>query len=253
MSKILIVDDESGIRQLCYDLFTKEGHQVILAERSNQVFDILRTQKPDLLLLDISVPGEEGLSLFNRLPREPGKRVPTVIFSGSVTPELEKQAMALGAIDVICKGIDVTELRERVNKILAGKHRVLREPKDMKKDKILVVDDEDGVRGLLVAFFQKKGMQVIEASNGEMAVMLVEKEHPTMILLDVSMPGMDGVMTLKKIREIDPHVGVVMTTGLHDERIAKETTGLGAYAYVLKPFDMQYLELVVLTRLLMAV
>ena len=81
---------------------------------------------------------------------------------------------------------------------------------------------------------------------------LVQKERPAMILLDVSMPGMGGIATLRKIREIDSDVGVVMATSIRDEQTAKEASELGAHAYVLKPFDLQYLELVVLTRLVVA-
>ena len=73
-----------------------------------------------------------------------------------------------------------------------------------------------------------------------------------MILLDVTMPGMDGILTLKKIREADPDAGIVMATAVQDEQIAKEAIELGAYAYCVKPFDMQYLEMVVLTRLVIS-
>ena len=59
-------------------------------------------------------------------------------------------------------------------------------------------------------------------------------------------------MTLKKIREIDPQLNVVMATGVEDEAAAKEAMSLGACGYVLKPFDLDYLELVVLTRLIVA-
>lgn len=252
MSKILVLDDESQVRQLCYDIFTREGHEVITISRGDQIFEVLRSQTPDLLLLDIQVPGEDGLSLLNRLPRGNEKKIPVVIFSGIITPELEKEAIEKGAIDVIHKGIGAIELKDKINKILASKHKIFGEPGDIKNNKLLVVDDDPGIRKILVTFFERKGLRVIEACNGEEAVMLVEKDHPTMILLDVTMPGMDGILTLKKIREIDPNVGVVMATGLQDEQIAKEAVELGAYGYVTKPFDMKYLEFVVLTRLVIA-
>ena len=91
------------------------------------------------------------------------------------------------------------------------------------------------------------------AKDGTEALLLVQKEKPSAILLDIMMPGMDGIVTLKRIREIDPDVSVVMATSIQDERVTREATALGAYGYVLKPFDMQYLEMVVLTRLEVAV
>lgn len=93
---------------------------------------------------------------------------------------------------------------------------------------------------------------VLEAGNGQDAIEIVKKEKPALMLLDVSMPGMNGIETLRKIREFNTEIGVVMATANEDESTAKEAAELGSYQYVLKPFDMKYLELVVLTRLFMA-
>jgi len=252
MSKILVVDDESGIRNLCYDLFTKDGHEVITVPRGDQLLSMLRPEKPDLVLMDIKIPGEEGLSLLKRMPNARDVRVPVVIFSGYVTQELEKEAYAAGAIEVIRKGIKVAELREKINKILGAKHRIFGEVEDKPSRKILIVDDEDGVRNLLAHFFKRKGFLTLVAKSGEEAISITLEMKPSVVLLDLTMPGMDGILTLKKLKEIDPNLGVVIATAVQDEEIAQEATKCGAYAYVLKPFDLQYLELVVLTRLVIA-
>jgi DNA-binding NarL/FixJ family response regulator len=66
------------------------------------------------------------------------------------------------------------------------------------------------------------------------------------------MPGMDGLTALTKLLEINPKLGVVMTTGIQDEEKVKKAIELGAYGYVLKPFDFLYLELVVMSKLVIA-
>lgn len=254
MSKILVADDDVGIRNLCYEGFSMAGHEVIVVPRGDQVLETLQQHHDiDLILMDVSIPGEEGLSLLRRMPTEKEKRIPVVLFSGNITAEIEKEAYALGAIDVIQKGIGIKELSDRINHLLSKQDKLRKDSAAQpSKTKILVVDDEEGVRDFLAKFFIRKGYETITARNGNEAIALVETEKPSVVLLDVTMPGMDGVLTLKKIREIDPDVGVVMATGMADEQLAQETAQLGAYAYVLKPFDLKYLELVVLTKLLMA-
>ena len=118
-------------------------------------------------------------------------------------------------------------------------------------NKILVVDDDWNVLEFLKTFFEKKGNIALIAKSGEEALVLVDQERPTMALVDVTMPGMSGLELLQKIRAKMPDLVVAKITGLHDEHLARKAASLGAYSYVTKPFDLHYLELVVLTGLMM--
>ncbi|MBD3379158.1 MAG: response regulator [Candidatus Omnitrophica bacterium] len=109
-------------------------------------------------------------------------------------------------------------------------------------EKILVVDDEKAVRDALEAFLKKKGYEVSAAGTADECLDLLAKERPRVILLDIRMPGMSGVEAIKKIREIDAEVGIIMVTAVVDEEVAKETIRLGASDYIVKPFDLDYLE-----------
>jgi DNA-binding NtrC family response regulator len=116
----------------------------------------------------------------------------------------------------------------------------------------LIVDDENNLRSLLSNFFKSKGYKTLEAESGERALEMLPVEKISVVLLDVQMSGMDGVETLKKIRAMNPKLGVVMATGTYSDERVKEALELGAYGYILKPFDFLYLELVVISRLLNA-
>lgn len=110
------------------------------------------------------------------------------------------------------------------------------------KSKILVVDDEPSVGEVLSEFFTPKGYEVICASGGIEGLSKAEKMEPDVILLDVRMPDLDGISVLRRIREVNPGVGVLMMSGNSDLEAAKETLQLGAYDYILKPFDFDYLD-----------
>jgi len=253
MSKILIVDDEVGMRDFCYEIFKEDGHQMLTAPTGAQAISLVVNEKPDLVLMDLNLAGESGIDILKKMPKREGCRIPTIIFSGFVTPELETQAFEAGVADVIQKGVGIDELKGRVNKILSGKHALSDHPPVKgEEETVLIVDDEENIIQLLTHFFKSKGYRTLSADNGETAITILERENPQIVLLDVMMPGMDGLVTLKKMRAINPDVGVVMVTGNVNEQIAKEASSLGCYHYVLKPFDFKYLELVVMSRLVMA-
>jgi len=108
--------------------------------------------------------------------------------------------------------------------------------------RILVVDDEAPVREVLTEYFTTEGYAVEGAGSGAEALTVVRGGRADLVLLDVRMPGLDGVQVLRKIREINGDVPVIMVTANEDVSLAKETLKLGAFDYVAKPFDFDYLD-----------
>lgn len=111
-----------------------------------------------------------------------------------------------------------------------------------KTKKILVVDDEDDVRLFLQDFLSERDLQVMSASSGEEALAIVDKEHPDIILLDLMMPGIDGLECLERIMKKNPATNVIMITALNDDVRVAKARKLGAQNYILKPFSLGYLE-----------
>ncbi len=108
--------------------------------------------------------------------------------------------------------------------------------------RVLVVDDEPDARELLSEFLTAKGYAVLTASNGEDALRKLKEERPHLILLDIRMPKMDGLETLRRVREIDHEVGVIMVTAVNEEETGRQALKMGAFDYITKPMDFQYLE-----------
>ena len=107
---------------------------------------------------------------------------------------------------------------------------------------ILVVDDEEDVRLFLQDFLSERELNVLSAGSGEEALEIMAKETPDIVLLDVMMPGMDGLECLERIRKQYPKTTVIMITALNDESRISRAKKLGAYNYILKPFSLGYLE-----------
>ncbi len=108
--------------------------------------------------------------------------------------------------------------------------------------RVLVVDDEPDSVELLQEFLTGKGYEVVTASNGEEALRKVKEERPHLVLLDVRMPGMNGLDVLRKVREFDQEVGVIMVTAVNEEDTGRDALKLGAFDYIVKPLNFDYLE-----------
>ena len=119
--------------------------------------------------------------------------------------------------------------------------------------RILCVDDEPLVLKLMEAQLVPRGYEVFTAPNGATALRLVKEIRPHIVLLDVMMPGMDGMETLGEIRKIDPNVGVIMVTAVTDDEVARQAVQSGAYDYVTKPIDFDYLETSLLVKYIMQI
>ena len=108
--------------------------------------------------------------------------------------------------------------------------------------RVLVVDDEPDSVELLQEFLTGKGYEIVTASNGEEALRKVKEERPHLVLLDVRMPDMNGLDVLRKIREFDQEVGVIMVTAVNEEDTGRQALKLGAFDYIVKPLNLEYLE-----------
>jgi len=101
--------------------------------------------------------------------------------------------------------------------------------------KILLVDDEPHIRKFVGLLLKQLGSPtIIEAANGQEALALYQQERPDLVLLDVNMPVLDGLATLRALRELDPEVVVIMLTSLANRQMIEEAAGLGACNYIRK-------------------
>lgn len=120
----------------------------------------------------------------------------------------------------------------------------------MKDKKVLIVDDQNGIRILLMEVFNSEGYTTMQAPNGKVALEIVRNEAPDLVLLDMKIPGMDGLEILKHIKEINPEIKVIMMTAYGELDMIKQATDLGALMHFTKPFDIDEMRLAVNNHLM---
>ncbi|RME33438.1 MAG: sigma-54-dependent Fis family transcriptional regulator [Deltaproteobacteria bacterium] len=115
----------------------------------------------------------------------------------------------------------------------------------MAKQRILVVDDEQLIRWSLEQNLSKQGYDVVTAASGEDALRIVQQDAPDLVLLDIQLPGMNGLEVLEKIKDQDDDIIVIMVTALGVLETAVKAMRLGAYDYINKPFNLDELAIVI--------
>ncbi len=119
----------------------------------------------------------------------------------------------------------------------------------MTEKKVLVVDDEPLFCEMVSKFLVGKGYSVVEAYGGEQALTTYSEDRPDVVVLDVRMPGKDGLETLHEVRASDPEASVIMVTAVLDEEVVGQAMADGALDYITKPLNLHSLELAIKMRL----
>jgi PAS domain S-box-containing protein len=184
---VLVVDDERESRNLLVSLLESEGYAVLTAQDGAAALELAEVHKPDVITLDVLMPGIDGWAMLSRLKQQPElAEIPVVIVS--VQPDAE-MGYALGAADVLAKPIE----RERLSSVL-GRFG----PPESKQ--VLVVDDDPEARDLIGRAVRRSGWEVEEARNGVEALGAMRRRKPKLVILDLMMPEMDGFEVLEHLR-----------------------------------------------------
>jgi GAF domain-containing protein/CheY-like chemotaxis protein len=190
---VLVIDDEAAVRDLMQRFLTKEGFRVVTAASGEEGMRRARELRPDAITLDVMMPGMDGWAVLSALKADPDLAdIPVVMLT---IVDDKNLGYALGASDYLTKPID----RERLVAVL-GKYR---------RDRpVLLVDDDVEVRQLLRRMLEPAGYAVVEAENGRVALKHLREGPPSVILLDLMMPEMDGFEFVAEFRRHEDWRGV---------------------------------------------
>lgn len=183
-----MIDDDPSVRDLMKRSLEKEGFRVEAAGEGVNGLQLARQLKPAVITLDVMMPHMDGWSVLSALKEDPATaNIPVIMLT---IVDDKQMGFALGAADYFTKPIDFQRL-----------HRVLEKyRKPTNQQTVLVVEDDGGTREMLRRALEKEGWQVAEARNGKVGLEQLAKTTPTLILLDLMMPQMDGFEFLQALR-----------------------------------------------------
>ena len=197
---VLVIDDDPSQRDLLRRFLEREGFLVRTASDGRGGLDLARALHPRAILLDVVMPGLDGWSVLTALKDDAQTSgIPVVMVSFVREPAL---GASLGADGYVVKPVEWEELRRVMDRFREG------------GGEVLVVDDDPGARERLRSVLEHNGWTVAEAENGQAALDRVAEHAPRIILLDLTMPVMDGFSFLHTLRERPgcEHIPVVVLT-----------------------------------------
>jgi GAF domain-containing protein/CheY-like chemotaxis protein len=182
---VLVIDDELAVRDLMQRFLAREGFRVVTAPGGEDGLRRARELRPDAITLDVMMPGMDGWAVLSALKADPALAdIPVVMLT---IVDDRNLGYALGAADYLTKPID----RERLVTVL----------KEHRRDRpVLVVDDDADLRQLLRRMLEPEGYTVVEAEHGRAALQRLRESSPSVVLLDLMMPEMDGFEFVAEFR-----------------------------------------------------
>lgn len=225
-STILVVDDEVDICHNVQDILVDLGYDVDIAFDGASALEKVRTKAYDIALLDLKMPGMDGLTLYREIKHLRADTV-AIIVSAYASSGTAEEALAAGAWKILPKPVDLPKLMSLVDQALS-------------QPLVLVVDDDSDLCANLWDLFRDRGYRVGLAHDQEEAGAQLRGRDYGVVLIDMKLPHGDGHAVYHLVREANPSARTVVITGYRSEmdELVGKVVAEGADAVCYKPFDV---------------
>jgi len=246
-TKILVVDDEPDQLRILGKILEARGHTVITATCGSDAITLARTNRPDLIILDIAlpdIPGGEVAATLRQYPQT--SEIPIIFLSAMFSKTDEsKKGHNIGGNTIFAKPCNLNELQTSIEQLIR-QHQVGRDDKStVRRDgkKILIVDDDKDFVHILQLRLAASGYDVVFAMDGVSAIGVARRENPDIILVDIGLPAGDGFSVIERLVVLEKFVftPIIVITGKDLSAVHQRATQAGARAVLLKPVNEEEL------------
>ncbi len=225
-ARVLIVDDDEGMVATLCDILDVAGYQTDVAYSGQDAIDRVRQQTPDCILMDIRMPGLNGVEAFREIKRLAPESF-VIFMTAYAASTLVEDARRDGAVGVVLKPLDV----ERVLSLIE---------ESAQKTPVLVVDDDSSFCLSLADALRTHDFDVHAVQNVNDAIHVFEREPRRVVILDMQLDDRSGLDVLLILREINPRAIVILMTGFPELQDAMNRgLSMAAAACLSKPFEVE--------------
>jgi len=242
---VLVVENGLASADQLPRLLRERDCEVSVWKPGSDPLELAASLTPDVIFLDVLLPGLDGWDLLLRIKSDQILGIIPVVVVSALDERI--RATAMGAADYMVRPITSEQLQATLKKIFAGREhkaqayaRVL---PDLRGKQVLVVDDNDLALNTMMDFLSAQGCLAIPARNGTEAVELAHECRPDVILMDIQMPGMDGIESIRRIRANEDHeyTPIIAVTALAMVGDRERCLEAGADEYLSKPVGFDHL------------
>lgn len=229
MAKVLIVDDEKDLAYVLNDILELEGHKATSVLDGYKAIEEIRKTHYDLVLMDIRLPGINGVETFIQI-KEIDPEVKVVMMTGFSVEDLIEKALKEGAYACIHKPFDLQKVIKLIQETIGEDKKV-----------ILIANGDSKTREDVNTALTEKGYCTCTAKNGDEAIAKLQDKCYKCILLNLQLPGINGLSILKQAKKLCPDTVVIVMTEYDLPEMVREAKQLSAYAVIKKPIDIDAL------------
>ncbi|RME24101.1 MAG: response regulator [Deltaproteobacteria bacterium] len=258
---IFLVDDEPMVLRALKRVLRKEGYNIEAFGSAQEVLEQMEHRQPDCLVSDYYMPKKDGLELLAEV-HERWPEVYRVMLTGGYLDDRVQQAIDRGDVHLLIrkpwKMEDIQKLldavRERKNGVLGhqpanpaietarSEDEKPAETPQQRKQTVLVVDDEESFVAITSAWLEQLGFNALAEYRAEPVLEIIREKQPDAVIIDIILPGVDGIELIGAIRDLQPELPIIAVTGVRDRNLGVDAFRRGATAFLHKPFNMDTLE-----------
>jgi DNA-binding response OmpR family regulator len=236
--KVLLVEDEALLGELLSRTITGAGFKVVLITDGSKAIPAMVDEKPDIVLLDIILPNKNGYEILEEVVKDKElKQIPVIVISNSGQPVEISRILKLGVKDYIVKAqINPDDVVVKVREQLEKNNPNTDEQNTLKGKKILWAEDDELLGSILEKKFKTQESDLIHVKNGEGVLTYLKDNTADIVILDILLPGQDGLSVLKEIKSKDKtkDIPVVLLSNLNDPDHLAKSQEYGASKFLIK-------------------
>ncbi len=227
---VLIIDDDKNLREMISIKLKQHGFYTSDVGSAQEMQTSISLRRPDIVILDVGLPGNvSGHDILRQIKKDPNLlSIPVLMLTASAKEQDVVAALHNGAAGYIVKPVDTNVLVSRVEKLC----------REMRQT-VLIADNDPLILALLDHKFKEKGFNVVLTDNGLSTFGHIQSSKPDLVILDIVMPGIDGLSVLQMLRNdpVTKNIPVIVASAKNQESDIKAGRDAGANDYVVKPFS----------------